>query len=388
MTSRAGGRRPLELYLHIPFCVRKCLYCDFLSAPSDEAARKAYLEALTAEIKGRAREYDAYDVTSVFVGGGTPSVLEGEQMEQLLCAVRENYHVEADAEITVEVNPGTVDAEKLFCFRRAGINRLSIGLQSADDEELRTIGRIHTWEQFVHTWKLAEEAGFINRNVDIMSALPGQTIESYRDTLRKVLALEPSPEHISAYSLIVEEGTPFFEMQERGVLELPDEETDRELYHETRRILAEHGYERYEISNYAREGFACRHNCGYWRRADYIGFGLGAASLTDNTRFKNGADMREYLKNPLGCRREIQVLSREEQMEEFLFLGLRMTEGIYAEEFRNCFDVTLESVYGSVIEKNIKDGLLTWESTDKRRLFLTEKGLDLSNYVMAQFLLT
>lgn len=387
-SNTGGGRRPLELYLHIPFCVRKCLYCDFLSAPSDEAARQAYLEVLIAEIRGRAKEYSAYSVISVFVGGGTPSVLRGEQMEQLLCAVRENYHVETDAEITVEVNPGTADAEKFSCYRRAGVNRLSIGLQSANDEELQAIGRIHTWEQFVYTWKLAEEAGFSNRNVDIMSALPGQTPGSYRTTLKKVLALNPPPEHISAYSLIVEEGTPFYEMREKGKLELPDEETERELYYETKRILEEYGYERYEISNYAKAGYACRHNCGYWRRTEYLGFGLGAASMVNNIRFKNGEDMQVYLRNPLGYRQDIQSLSREEQMEEFLFLGLRMTEGISAEAFRTCFGVTLERVYGSVIEKNIKDGLLTWESKDKKRLSLTDKGLDLSNYVMAQFLLT
>ena len=383
-----GGRRPLELYIHIPFCVRKCLYCDFLSAPSDETVREAYLEALLAEIRGRAEEYRAYSVISLFVGGGTPSVMEGEQLERLLHAVREAYHMEADAEVTVEVNPGTVDAGKLSCYRRAGVNRLSIGLQSANNEELRKIGRIHTWEQFVITWKLARQAGFSNMNVDIMSALPGQTPESYRTTLEKVLALNPPPEHISAYSLIIEEGTPFFERYEKGKLDLPDEDVDRELYHETKRILAKNGYERYEISNYAKEGFACRHNCGYWRRADYVGFGLGAASLVENVRFRNGSVLQAYLENPLACREEIQVLSREEQMEEFMFLGLRLTEGVWAEQFEENFGSKLTDIYGRVIEKNVRDELLSWDGPDEKRLFLTDKGLDLSNYVMAQFLMS
>ena len=387
MTDKINSR-PLELYIHIPFCVRKCLYCDFLSAPSDEAVREAYLEALIAEIKGRAPEYEDYFVTTVFVGGGTPSVMGGSQLERLLCAVKDAYCVEEDAEITVELNPGTVDAKKLACYRRAGVNRLSIGLQSADDEELRTLGRIHTWEQFVSTWNLAREAGFENLNVDIMSALPGQSPEKYRTTLNKVLGLNTPPEHISAYSLIVEEGTPFYAMHERGELELPDEETDRELYYETKRILSENGYTRYEISNYARKGFACRHNCGYWRRENYLGVGIGAASLVDNVRFKNGENLQKYLENPLGCREEIQALSREEQMEEYLFLGLRLTEGICAEEFEKAFGETLTGIYGEVIDKNIRDGLLTWDSPAKKRLFLTERGLDVSNYVMAQFLLS
>lgn len=382
-----GGRPALELYIHIPFCVKKCLYCDFLSAPSDAETRECYLEALLAEIKGKAAEYERYSVTTVFIGGGTPSVMDGEQLERLLQSVRASYRLEPDAEITIEANPGTLEREKLASCRRAGINRFSIGLQSGDNGELRALGRIHTWEQFLTTWELVRQAGFRNVNVDLMSALPGQSLESYQTTLQKVLNLRQPPEHISAYSLIVEEETPFFEMHRRGELRIPNEDTDREMYDLTKRMLEEHGYLRYEISNYAKPGYECRHNCGYWRRTNYLGFGLGASSLVENVRFKNGGQLSEYLKNPRGSMEAEQRLTVEEQMEEFLFLGLRLTEGVSPEKFELTFGSRLEDIYGAVTEKNIRDGLLAWDSK-RTRLFLTDKGLDLSNYVMSQFLLT
>ena len=262
----------MELYFHIPFCIRKCFYCDFLSAPADERTKAAYMEALRRETALRTEEYGGDSVTSVFIGGGTPSAVEAEEIVSLLATVRQHYPLSEDAEITIEVNPGTVTAEKLEIYRTAGINRLSIGLQSADDRELAAIGRIHTWQQFLDTYRLAVGAGFQNINVDIMSTLPGQTMESYRVTLEKILALKPQPAHISAYSLILEEGTAFWDMMQRGELALPDEDADRQMYSETKRILAEAGYARYEISNYAKPGHECRHNCGYWRREEYVGF--------------------------------------------------------------------------------------------------------------------
>lgn len=388
MRDRQGD---IELYLHIPFCVKKCLYCDFLSAPADAETRERYVRALLEEIRGRAEECAGYCVTSVFFGGGTPSVLTGEQIKRLLEEIRGGYCLTGDAEITVEVNPGTADKEKLEAYRAAGVNRLSIGLQSARQEELETIGRIHTWEQFLEVYCGAREAGFENVNVDLMSALPGQSLGDYLKTLRKVTSLAPMPEHISAYSLILEEGTPLFALCEKGVLRLPDEETDRLMYRETKRILRKKGYHRYEISNYAKEGRECRHNCGYWQRKNYLGFGIGAASLKENVRFKNGEDLRTYLKQPLGCREEIQALGLPEQMEEFMFLGLRMTEGVSERLFADCFGKDMEQVYGEVIAKNIRSGLLIWRGADapkERRLTLTDRGLDLSNYVMGQFLLT
>lgn len=384
------GNRELELYFHIPFCVRKCLYCDFLSGPAQAPEKRRYMDALIRETVERAEVCREYLVTSVFIGGGTPSLVETKQLEELLAAVRERYRMAYDAELTIEVNPGTVDGEKLIRLRKAGLNRLSIGLQSADDRELKALGRIHTWEQFLACYGNARQAGFDNINVDVMSALPGQSLADYCRTLDAVLSLNPPPEHISAYSLILEEGTPLFEMAEAGRLEIPDEDTDRTMYRETKRILAQAGYIRYEISNYAREGFACRHNCGYWRRREYLGFGLGAASLMNNIRFKNACNMERYLANPTGCREDVEILGREEQMEEFMFLGLRLTEGVDPAEFAHCFGCRMENIYGGVIERNIREGLLYRYQCRKdggERLALTDLGLDVSNYVMGQFLL-
>ncbi|MCM1192798.1 MAG: radical SAM family heme chaperone HemW [Butyrivibrio sp.] len=377
----------IELYFHIPFCVRKCYYCDFLSAPADACTRDAYMAALERETAERAAEYTGRKVVSVFIGGGTPSVVEAGRLASLLRTVGEHYRVSENAEITVEVNPGTVDGEKLKIYRAAGVNRLSIGLQSADDGELAAVGRIHTWRQFLDTYEAAVAAGFTNINADVMSALPGQTYESYCRTLQRILELKPALTHISAYSLIPEEGTYLWEQLQQGRLVLPDEDTDREMYSVTKTMLEQAGYVRYEISNYARPGFECRHNCGYWRRREYAGFGTGAASLINNVRFRNRESLQDYLENPSGCRGEWQTLSAGEQMEEFMFLGLRMTEGVSGEEFACCFGKSLESVYGPVIEKNKGDGLLEWKTGTPRRLALTERGLDLANYVMAQFLL-
>ncbi|MCM1186817.1 MAG: radical SAM family heme chaperone HemW [Lachnoclostridium sp.] len=380
-------KKKLELYFHIPFCARKCLYCDFLSAPADEDTQRAYMEALLAEMEGRADEYRDYRVSSVFIGGGTPSIIANEWVEKLLFAMGERFALQEDAEITIEVNPGTVDEEKLLCYKKAGINRLSIGLQSASDEELEVLGRIHHYGQFLETYEAARRAGFDNVNVDVMSALPGQSMESYEETLYKLIHLKP--EHISAYSLIVEEKTPFYEMWQAGTLRLPDEDCDRRMYERTKEILGAAGFERYEISNYAKEGYACRHNMGYWQRTDYIGFGIGAASLFENRRFRNGDSLKNYLAAPLLCREEESLLTVEEQMAEFLFLGLRMTRGVSYERFQQVFNRDMEQVYGEVIIKNREDGLLreyTVDSTKERFLALTDKGIDVSNYVMAQFL--
>ena len=315
-------------------------------------------------------------------------MLSGEQIGQLMDRIREQFAMAQDAEITMEVNPGTANAEKLRNFYTAGINRLSIGMQSAQAEELKNLGRIHDFEGFCQVYREAVEAGFTNINVDIMSGLPGQTLASYRDTLEKVLHLEPMPQHISAYSLIVEEGTPFARMAERGELQLPEEDTERAMYEETREILAKYGFHRYEISNYARDGYECLHNVGYWIRRDYLGFGIGAASLVDNVRFQNGRDLITYLENPQDCREEEQVLTEQEQMEETMFLGLRLIRGISYEQFEKQYGRSLPEVYGPVITQNIADGLLReyTEESGERFLALTEKGLDVSNYVMAQFL--
>lgn len=377
--------RELEMYFHIPFCVRKCRYCDFLSAPGEEPVKEEYMKALLAETAGSAVSYGDYRVTSVFIGGGTPSVISARWLEELMETVRNRYTLDEHAEISIEVNPGTASREWLRRMRKAGINRLSIGLQSAHDEELALLGRIHTWRQFEEIYGAARAAGFDNVNVDVMSALPGQTPEKNKETLEKILSLQNPPEHISAYSLILEEGTPFYDEYQAGRLQMPDEDADRLMYQDTQKILSGRGYHRYEISNYALEGYECRHNCGYWQRKNYVGFGIGAASLVENGRFQNGRDMRRYLENPMRCREERRLLSTQEQMEEFMFLGLRMTEGVSRAEFGRLFGLSVEEVYGDVVERNLREGLL---KVLAGRLALTERGLDLSNYVMAQFLLT
>ncbi|MDE7254347.1 MAG: radical SAM family heme chaperone HemW [Acetatifactor sp.] len=372
----------LELYIHIPFCVQKCKYCDFLSAPASKQVQNAYMEALLSEIRGSA--VPDRKVVSVFIGGGTPSVVDVEWILDVMEAIRNHYLLEEGAEVTMEVNPGTVTAKSLARYRAAGVNRLSIGCQSCHDAELSRIGRIHDHQAFLDTYRWAREAGFNNINVDLMSALPGQTLESLEDTLHKILSLVPPPEHISAYSLIVEEGTPFYEMQKRGELTLPDEDMEREMYWRTADILKKYRYEHYEISNYARESYQCRHNVGYWTRRDYLGFGIGAASLYENVRYKNADDLAAYIKNPLNCHTQIQKLGREEQMEEEMFLGLRLSLGVSGERFREIFGVSMWDIYWEQIRESVEEGLL---EDDGRRIVLTKRGVDLANYVMAKFLL-
>ena len=333
-----------------------------------------------------------YHVSSIFIGGGTPSILETQQMRSIFDAIRATFPIDSDAEITVEVNPGTVDKLKLMAYRNVGINRLSIGLQSTDDQELKMLGRIHTYKDFLDTYTLAREVGFQNINVDLMSGIPFQTLGGWEDTLKKVAEL--GPEHISAYSLIIEEGTPFGERygSEEGRKLLPDEDSEREMYHETKRFLKDCGYERYEISNYARPGYACRHNIGYWTGVEYLGLGLGASSLVGGKRFQVTADLNRYLvftKEELAAGaqyEEIHELSRQERMEEFMFLGLRLTGGVRTAEFERRFGVAMEAVYGEVIERLLKEGLLEASVQTDSHIRLTEYGLDVSTYALAEFL--
>lgn len=424
--------KSISIYIHIPFCVKKCQYCDFLSAPADSRAQKVYLRALKQEIREQAARYREYEVQTVFIGGGTPTAVPCENLCEVLKTVFSFYRMNPHAEISMEANPGTVTKEALLSYRKAGINRISIGLQSADDVELKLLGRIHTYRDFQQTYRWAQEAGFTNINLDIMSALPGQSVENYKKTLETVLSLKP--QHISAYSLIVEEGTPFYEKygQESEKLQatgekqpdLPSEEEEREMYALTEKLLAAAGYHRYEISNYALPGRECRHNLVYWKRGNYVGFGLGAASMVENVRFENIREMQEYLaeyagmpdaelvfaevaqrdaqvlpneqesslredthsenEQELSIRENVHPLSPQEQMEETMFLGLRLTEGVSKAEFHRQFGVSMEQIYGEVIRKNTAKGLLIDEAG---YVCLTREGMDLSNYVMAQFLL-
>lgn len=377
--------KELQLYVHIPFCVKKCAYCDFLSFTAHGGVYKRYTEALIKEIQERARALRGYNITTVFVGGGTPSILPSGQMTSILNELHRNFTIEAGAEITLEANPGTVTANKLAAWKEAGANRLSIGLQSADDRELALLGRIHTWQDFLDTYGLARHEGFTNINVDLISAIPGQNAHSWKKSLEAVTGLEP--EHISAYSLILEEGTPFYEKyRERGEEGIPGEEEEAAIDEVTRQVLEGGGYARYEISNYAKEGYACRHNLGYWERKEYLGLGLGASSFIDRTRFKNTPDLARYLAgtgNGGGLVRDIEQLSRSGEMEEFMFLGLRKLGGISKNAFRAYFGQDIEDIYGPILEKLCRKGLLC-VSGDVIRL--TGRGIDLSNVVFVEFL--
>lgn len=422
---------PLELYIHIPFCVKKCLYCDFNSHSGGPEEQAAYVDALVREMDWWGRLIGGRRLTSVFVGGGTPSWLDYPLMGQIFAAVRRNFSLTEDAEISLEVNPGTATGEALTAYRRMGINRISIGLQSANDEELALLGRIHTWNDFLRTFENVRAAGFSNVNVDVMTGLPLQTEDRLKKTLQMVTMLRP--EHISAYSLIVEPGTPFYEKyagdlarRERGekTLELPDDNLEYALYDLARTFLRGRGYGQYEISNYAKEGCACRHNLGYWERKPYLGLGVGAASLLydsfmdispaagkgaaqrisayPNLRFSNireadryinlwrnydprqQADLDEVLADaPWIDSKTVQKLTCREAMEEFLFLGLRKTAGIQETDFFNVFGLPVGSVYGPVLESQTKRGLVSREGG---RIALTRKGTDISNQVLAEYL--
>ena len=373
--------KPLSVYIHIPFCVQKCKYCDFLSAPSTQENRKQYIAALKREIINEAVKYKEYEIETIFFGGGTPSILDEGQIEECIEVLRENYQISKSCEITLEMNPGTASMQKLEGWRKAGVNRLSIGLQSVNDNELKMIGRIHDFDTFIKSYEQARATGFENINIDLMSALPGQTASDWRNTLNRVLALHT--EHISAYSLIIEEGTPLSEHIEEYP-PIPSEDEDREMYRDTKRILKEHGFMRYEVSNYAKEGRECKHNVTYWTRGNYAGFGLGASSMVDNVRWHNTENMDKYLKNPEGLKEDIQKLSKNDCMEEFMFLGLRMMNGVSKKRFFDEFGMKMDEVYGDVLEK--------WEKTGHLKVlddnvFLTDSGIDISNAIFTDFLI-
>jgi len=380
-------KQQLELYIHIPFCIKKCAYCDFLSATSVPEERAQYVNRLIREIDSYRELAAQYEISTIFIGGGTPSILTAEQTEDIFNALSDVFIIGNNAEITTEVNPGTLTAEKLECYRKVGINRLSIGLQSVNDEELIYLGRIHTYDTFLETYREARTAGFDNINIDLISAIPGQTLASWQKTLETILQLNPPPEHISAYSLIIEEGTLFYQLYQQPTAEnrllLPDEDEERLIYGETKLRLNAAGYEQYEISNYASPGYECRHNLGYWERKEYLGLGLGASSFMNNQRYNNTADMAAYLTDA-ELTRNRQELSHQECVEEFMFLGLRKMQGISKDDFCRQFDCTIETVYGDVIKELKQEQLITGQD---EYLKLTERGIDVSNYVFTKLLL-
>lgn len=382
--------KKLEIYVHIPFCLKKCDYCDFLSGEASEFEKKEYVRTLLGEIKYHAYDCRDYQVSSIYLGGGTPSILKAQVIDSILQEIYRHFHVDPHAEITIECNPGTVEREKLALYRISGINRLSIGLQSANQQELKMLGRIHSYDDFLESYDAARKAGFDNINVDIMAGLPAQTVVSYESTLKSVLGLRP--EHISAYSLSIEEDTLFYERYSEDEYTrlsggnpkyLPSEKDERRMYRLTKEILEEGGYHRYEISNYAKPGYECRHNVGYWRRANYIGMGIGASSLFENTRFHNTDSMFEYRKGNYE-REDEEVLSKKAQMEEYMFLGLRMMDGVSRADFKETFGMEIEGAYGHVLEKLTAEGYLQKRAG---RIFFTEAGIDVSNTLLTEFLL-
>lgn len=376
-------KKELGIYIHIPFCVYKCIYCDFLSMPAEDEVKEKYVTALCEEVDDFAKKTgDSYVVKTIFFGGGTPSILSSELFSRIMGALKHGFVFEDTCEITVECNPGTVSEELFATYQREGVNRISFGLQSVQDEELKLLGRIHTYDEFLYSYELAKKMGFDNINIDIMSALPGQTVESWTKTLETVISLKPA--HISAYSLIVEAETPLGRMVDEGVdFHFPEEEEEREIYYQTNRLLEEAGYHRYEISNHSKEGKNCIHNQIYWQGGDYKGFGVGAASLINGLRTTVISEISDYLHNPIENYQEQEVLSLDDRMAEYMFLGLRMMDGISKEEFYARFGRRIEAVYGPILDKYQKQGLLEIVGDN---VHLTTLGIDISNVIFVDFI--
>lgn len=373
--------REVSLYIHIPFCKQKCFYCDFPSYAGKERFKEEYVDALIKEIEKRVK---GYIIKTIFIGGGTPSYLEVSQIEKLLEAINKlNLH--KDLEFSMECNPGVLFKEKLEVMKKGGVNRISFGLQSANNNLLKEVGRIHSYEEFLENFNLARKVGFNNINVDIMYGLPNQTAADWKETLETICSIRP--EHISAYSLIIEEGTVFYNLYEKNLLNLPTEEDERNMDRLTKEILNKNGYHQYEISNYSLQGKECEHNKVYWQLKDYIGVGTSSSSYIDSFRIKNIDDIEEYIykvNNDIEVYEEKQKNTVEDDIEEFIFMGLRMNEGINTKEFEERFNRSIESIYGNIIEKNIKMGLL---NKDIDRMFLTSRGMEFSNQVMSEFII-
>ena len=396
--------KKLGIYVHIPFCVRKCAYCDFLSFEGKADKQGPYIGALNREVdiitdKFRIEENDKYESSSIYFGGGTPTSIKESYICDLLCKLitklrgTGNFSISENIEITLEANPGTLSYEKLVAYKNAGFNRLSIGLQSADNAELNFLSRIHTYEEFKENFLTAYEVGFRNINVDLMTGLPYQSEYNLNRTLDELFALQIRPQHISSYSLIIEKGTEFFdkfgERDEDGKYNgalgayMPGEELERSMYYFVRNRLIKEGYIQYEISNFAYPGFESVHNSAYWSRQDYIGLGLGASSCINNVRIKNESDLDKYIENPRLIEESVKLESAD-MMEEFMFLGLRRLSGVSTYEFSTCFNKSMESVFDAPLKKLISEGLMYY---DNGRYALTDMGIDYGNYCFSQFLM-
>ncbi len=375
----------LGLYIHVPFCAQKCNYCDFNSYKKEEKNQKTdYLISIRKEMELYKEEFKSKEFTSVFLGGGTPSILTPEELTTLMENIYSNFNIGKDDEITMECNPGTLDKVKLKAIKSLGINRLSMGLQVTQDHHLKYIGRIHTYEQFEKNYKDAIEVGINNINVDLMYSLPNQSFDEWKETLNKIINLNPS--HISAYSLILEEGTKFYDMYLNKEFELNDEEVDINIYNYTIDTLCKNGYHQYEISNYSKEGYECKHNIVYWQCDNYLGLGPGASGYINNYRYSNICDIKgynkclEYDKRPI---EEKNILSKKDEMEEFIFMGLRMNKGINLDEFYKRFNIDFKHRYNDILGK-LKNLNLIIEQNNN--IILTQRGREVSNTVFVEFI--
>lgn len=375
----------LSLYIHIPFCQRKCNYCDFLSFDNCNNQMDTYVDALVKQIRIHGSNLGKPSVKTLFIGGGTPSLLSSSQLTRIMDGIYKNFNCENLYEATIECNPGSITREKAKTMKELGLNRISMGLQSTSDEVLKKLGRVHIYSEFLNNYHMLRDLGFNNINIDLMYSLPGQTLEDWVNTLKQVIELKP--EHISAYGLIIEEGTLFYELHEKGNLDIADEETERKMYWTAVDLLKKAGYIHYEISNFSRKGFECKHNLVYWNLEPYLGIGLGAASYLNGNRTRNTESMDAYLfnmsmNNPYFI--EEEAASEVKKMEEFMFLGLRKINGIDKRVFLEQFGKDIYCVYGDVINKLINESLI---GCNGDQIYLTDRGIDISNYVMAQFLL-
>jgi oxygen-independent coproporphyrinogen-3 oxidase len=369
---------PIGLYVHVPFCVRKCAYCDFASYAGREADIPRYVDAVVREITRRGEATGSIKADTIFLGGGTPSLLDEFQAARILHALFEAFSVQENAEITCECNPGTLTLPFAQSLHKAGVNRLSLGAQAKPSRLLRMIGRIHDWEIVIASVEIAHQAGFENINLDLMFGLPSQTIADVRETLDAAFAL--SPTHLSCYSLMVEEGTPIHRDIASGKLILPDEELDRDMYEFARQTLEEHEFQQYEISNFARKGYACRHNIGCWTRVPYLGFGCAAHSFFDECRTMNPSELDAYL---AGEEPKTEQISKEQARFESMMLGLRMTCGVKDEDFTRMHGLSIREAFGEKLNQPINAGLLEWHENTLR---LTRLGMDMENTVLVDLL--
>ncbi len=376
--------KDLGLYIHIPFCERKCFYCDFTSFPEkgDEISR--YIDYLIKELSLYKDKINGdFNISSIFIGGGTPSSIDENYIEQILSYVFNNYNIKENMEVSIEVNPGSLTLEKAMKYKNVGINRISMGLQSLNNELLKSIGRIHNSDDFYKSYEILKTVGFENINIDLMFGLPDQKLEDLLDTINNVIRLDIT--HISLYSLILEPETHLNKLHEEGRLNMPTEDEDREMYHKAVSLLKKSGYDHYEVSNFSKPGYKCLQNITYWKVNPYLGVGINSHSNMDNNRFSNVDDFKNYYYKldrdqfPLN---EIEFIHREMEIGEYIILGLRLIEGINKSEFRKRFDIDIQELYSEQISKNVNNGLLIEVDNTIR---FTELGLDLSNLVELDF---